>query len=66
MLNFVEVTCPYCGEPQEINVDPSGGSKQHYTEDCQVCCRPWRVAVRFRGGEPEVRLSAEDETDGDE
>jgi transposase-like protein len=62
MLNTVEVSCPYCGEPQAIEIDPSGGKRQSYTEDCQVCCRPWRVQVRFRGGEAEVRLYAEDET----
>lgn len=62
MLNSVEVSCPYCGEPQEIEVDPSGGKRQSYTEDCQVCCRPWRVQVRIQGGEAEVQLFAEDET----
>ncbi|MBI1803227.1 MAG: CPXCG motif-containing cysteine-rich protein [Ignavibacteriae bacterium] len=32
--------CAYCGEQNEIFVDPSGGYKQSYTEDCAVCCRP--------------------------
>ena len=41
------VYCPYCGELNEIAVDPGGGSIQSYIEDCHVCCRPWRVAVRF-------------------
>lgn len=62
MLNSVEVACPYCGEYQEIEVDPSGGKRQSYTEDCQVCCRPWHVQVRLVSGEAEVRLFAEDET----
>ena len=34
------VICPYCGEPNEIAVDPGGGASQDYIEDCQVCCRP--------------------------
>ncbi len=42
------VLCPYCGEPNEISVDPGGGSSQEYVEDCQVCCRPWHVVVRYR------------------
>lgn len=63
MLNTVEVFCPYCGEPCEISVDPSGGRRQNYTEDCQVCCRPWKVQVRFVGGEAEVELFTEDEVD---
>ena len=39
--------CPYCGELNEIAVDPGGGAAQSYVEDCHVCCRPWRVDVRF-------------------
>ena len=42
------VLCPYCGEPNEVSLDPGGGSSQEYVEDCQVCCRPWRVRVRYR------------------
>jgi Cysteine-rich CPXCG len=42
------VVCPYCGEPSEISLDPSGGTVQDYVEDCQVCCQPWRVHVRWR------------------
>ena len=41
------VICPYCGELNEIAVDPGGGPAQSYVEDCQVCCRPWRVAVVY-------------------
>jgi cysteine-rich CPXCG protein len=32
--------CAYCGEENEIPVDPSAGRRQSYTEDCTVCCRP--------------------------
>ena len=41
------VTCPYCGEVNEIGLDPGGGAHQEYVEDCQVCCRPWRVLVEY-------------------
>ncbi|HEX6617571.1 MAG TPA: CPXCG motif-containing cysteine-rich protein [Gemmatimonadales bacterium] len=41
------VTCPYCGEVNEIALDPGGGAHQEYVEDCQVCCRPWRVLVEY-------------------
>jgi len=41
------VACPHCGEPNTIALDPGGGSLQEYVEDCQVCCRPWRVVVRY-------------------
>jgi hypothetical protein len=45
-----EVTCPYCGEIVTITVDPGGGSSQQYVEDCEVCCNPWQVSVRFTDG----------------
>ena len=32
--------CAFCGEPNEIDVDPFVGKSQVYVEDCQVCCRP--------------------------
>jgi hypothetical protein len=41
------VMCPYCGEPNEIGIDAGGGNDQDYVEDCQVCCRPWRVTVSY-------------------
>jgi hypothetical protein len=42
-----EVVCPYCGEVSVIGLDAGGGSVQEYVEDCQVCCRPWQVHVRY-------------------
>ncbi len=33
------ISCPYCGEIIEIDVDCSEIS-QTYIEDCSVCCRP--------------------------
>ena len=41
------VECPYCGESVEITLDPGSGSEQDYVEDCEVCCQPWRVRVRY-------------------
>ncbi|MBI1806854.1 MAG: CPXCG motif-containing cysteine-rich protein [Ignavibacteria bacterium] len=32
--------CAYCGEENQTFVDPSGGNRQTYTEDCAICCRP--------------------------
>ena len=37
---LTEYACAYCGELNETLIDLSGGSKQVYTEDCAVCCRP--------------------------
>ncbi len=41
------VVCPYCGETNEVALDPGSGSMQDYVEDCQVCCQPWRVSVHY-------------------
>ena len=41
------VLCPYCGEPNEVALDPGSGARQDYVEDCQVCCQPWRVVVAY-------------------
>ena len=41
------VSCPYCGEENEVALDPGGGGVQDYVEDCQVCCQPWRVQVVY-------------------
>ena len=55
------VCCPYCGEEVELALDPGGGAVQEYVEDCQVCCRPWNVAVVYHeDGSAEVAVSALD------
>jgi hypothetical protein len=41
------VECPYCGASVEITLDPGSGSTQDYVEDCEVCCQPWQVVVRY-------------------
>ena len=41
------VSCPYCGAVNAIGLDPGSGALQAYVEDCQVCCRPWHVGVRY-------------------
>ncbi len=52
-----DVSCPYCGERTTITLDPGSGASQDYVEDCEVCCRPWRVKVRYdRGGGATVSI----------
>jgi hypothetical protein len=56
------VQCPYCGEAVGIELDPGGGMIQDYVEDCAVCCRPWRVRVRYdASGIARVSVTALDE-----
>lgn len=45
------VTCPFCGQSDELFVDAGGGEHQTYTEDCAVCCHPRIVHVE-PGDEP--------------
>ena len=55
----VAYTCPSCFEQNFVAIDPSGGSRQRFTEDCQVCCRPIAFVVGYdRDGDPVV-FSAE-------
>lgn len=41
------VSCPYCGEELEVALDPGGTPLQQYVEDCQVCCQPMLLTVRW-------------------
>ena len=56
------VSCPYCGEPVELQVDASAGSAR-YVEDCQVCCQPMEVALSVDAeGEISVQVFRDDES----
>lgn len=39
--------CPYCGARITMLLDPSAG-EQRYIEDCEICCNPIEIALRFR------------------
>jgi hypothetical protein len=60
------VHCPYCDAPVELLLDSGGGVTadlvQEYVEDCQVCCRPWQISVRW---DPSGGVSVEARTDED-
>ena len=56
------VQCPYCAAPVEIALDPGSGGVQDYVEDCEVCCQPWRVSVRYLAdGHADVTVTPLDE-----
>jgi hypothetical protein len=55
------VYCPHCGEANEVALDPGSGDDQEYVEDCQVCCRPWLMYVKYgKDGAAEVEVYASD------
>ena len=49
--------CAFCGEENEVFVDPSGGDRQTFTEDCTVCCRPNLITLAV-GDDGEVTIEA--------
>ena len=52
--------CPYCGVTLSVPLDVTGGSKQAFVYDCEVCCRPIQLRFEFKGDEV-VNFSAEPE-----
>ena len=65
--SLIDSSCPYCGEPVQLVIDDTSSVSDHseeqdYIEDCQVCCRPMQVSVRFSAnGELEVMLRDEND-----
>ncbi|MGH8534175.1 MAG: CPXCG motif-containing cysteine-rich protein [Gammaproteobacteria bacterium] len=59
-MRIVTYSCAFCGEDNDVLVDPSGGRRQTFTEDCAVCCRPNLVTLTF-GDDGTVRLDAAQE-----
>ena len=65
--SLIDSSCPYCGEPVQLVIDDTSSvsdysEEQDYIEDCQVCCRPMQVSVRFSAnGELEVMLRDEND-----
>jgi transcription elongation factor Elf1 len=37
--------CDSCGEEIVVPIDVSAGARQHYVEDCPVCCHPMTLRV---------------------
>ena len=61
LLGGYPVDCPYCGEEIELLIDASAGD-QDYIEDCQVCCKPINVSIRFDSeGDASVSVRSDDE-----
>ncbi|WP_242157376.1 CPXCG motif-containing cysteine-rich protein [Aestuariivivens sediminis] len=39
--------CPYCWEEVSVLIDHSV-AEQSYIEDCEVCCNPINITIRFQ------------------
>jgi hypothetical protein len=44
------ICCPFCGQTFDIAIDTSIAS-QRFVTDCEICCRPFTVAVEAEPGE---------------
>jgi hypothetical protein len=49
MQEEAQITCPFCWEDLTVLLDLSI-PEQDYIEDCQVCCRPIRIAYSSESG----------------
>jgi cysteine-rich CPXCG protein len=58
MLEEDHISCPYCGEPLTVLIDPSEAG-QEYIEDCQICCRPIIMQVNAMGTAVEPRTETD-------
>lgn len=58
--NDFTFSCPYCDQTLSVRLDVTGGQKQSFVYDCEICCRP--VLLRFElEGEEVVNFTAEPE-----
>ncbi len=42
--------CPYCWEEISMLLDPSI-AQQNYVEDCEICCNPIEIRLKFEDQE---------------
>jgi cysteine-rich CPXCG protein len=59
-MRKVTYGCAFCGEENDLTVDPSGGRRQTFTEDCTVCCRPNLITLTLdEEGDVEIEVTQE-------
>jgi hypothetical protein len=58
-MDGVTYACAFCGEENEV-LEPSTGTRQTFTEDCAVCCRPNLIQIAV-DGDGDVRVEATQE-----
>jgi hypothetical protein len=59
-MRCVTYGCAFCGEENELTVDPSAGPRQTFTEDCTVCCRPNLITLTLDDeGEASIEVTQE-------
>jgi len=52
--------CPCCMEQIYVSVDRTGGRRQAFTQDCEVCCQPISVRIQIdRDGGVSFQVTSE-------
>lgn len=54
-----EIVCPFCGEPMELFLEPSGETtRQEFVEECPACSRDFEVSVEYdAAGDPQIHIN---------
>ena len=50
-LKDYEFSCPYCGVSLTLRLDKTGGKRQEFVYDCEICCRPIQLRFVLEGDE---------------
>jgi hypothetical protein len=58
-MHAASFQCAGCLQWIQTTVDETGGSRQQYVEDCQVCCQPNVLTVRWDPGAASFSIHAE-------
>jgi Cysteine-rich CPXCG len=58
MDDLFPVECPYCGETSEIYLEAD--VRGTFVQDCEVCCNPWQISVRWEGEQRMVDVRCAD------
>ena len=51
---FQTIQCPTCFESFQINVYSEEGKTQSLVYDCEICCRPILLEIKFEGTHPVI------------
>ena len=58
MDDTYRIVCPYCGE--EVDVYLEADVRGAVIQDCEVCCNPWQLRLRWAEGERRVEVARAD------
>jgi hypothetical protein len=57
------ISCPRCGARSNVAVPIAATKPKTWTQECPVCCKPWKVKIWIRRGVPELIVEPGLDTD---